>query len=88
MCTGQEKRWSSVMQDDKLPPALYKKSLRDRNSPMCTLKQDGYGARRVKARKYTCFLTLANTTALHACAWGEEKKRRGYGASKRAVGHQ
>jgi hypothetical protein len=34
------------------------------------------------------FLTLANTTALHACTGGEEKKRRGYGASRRDVGHQ
>ncbi len=83
----QEKRWSSMMQDEKLPPAVCKNYLRDRNRPMCTLSQNCYGARRIKARKYTCFLTLANTTALHACARGEEKKRRGYGASRRSAGH-
>jgi hypothetical protein len=68
--------------------AVFEKGVRDRNSPMCTLSQNCYGAWRVKARKYTCFLTLANTTASHECARGEEKKRRGYGASRRSVGHQ
>jgi hypothetical protein len=52
MCTGrreeasrlrseQEKRWSSAMQDDKLPPDIYEKGLRDRDNPMCTLSQHG-----------------------------------------------
>ena len=63
------------MQDDKLPGTFATTNLRDHDSPKCTLGQNGCGARRVKARKYTCFLTLANNTALHACAWGEEKKR-------------
>jgi hypothetical protein len=54
------------MQDDKLPPAVFEKGLRDRNSPICTLRQNGYGARRVKARKYSCFLPLAQITVLHA----------------------
>jgi hypothetical protein len=76
------------MQDDKLPPAVCEQKMRDRNSPMCTLSQNGYVARRVKERKYTCLLTLANTTALHACAWGEEKKHRGYGVSRKSHGHQ
>ena len=71
-----------------LHAAVLEKGLRDRNSPMCTLSQNCDGARRVKARRYTCFLTLSNTTALHACARGKEKKHRGYGASRSSVGHQ
>ena len=32
----QEKCWPSVMQDDKMLPALFEKGLRDRNSPIRT----------------------------------------------------
>jgi hypothetical protein len=39
------------MQDEKLPPVVFAKGLRDRNSPIYTFSQNGYGARRVKARK-------------------------------------
>jgi hypothetical protein len=59
------------MQDDNLPPAVFAKGLRDHNSPIYTFSQNGYGARRVKASKYICFLTLAEIIALHECAWCE-----------------
>jgi hypothetical protein len=52
------------MQDDKLPPDIFENGLRDRNSPMCTLSQHGYGAQRAKARKYTCLLPVDKITAL------------------------
>jgi hypothetical protein len=83
-----EKRRSSVTQDDKLPPAVFAEGLRDRNCPIYTFSQNCYGARRVKARKYICFLTLAEITALHPRARGEEKKCRGYAASRKSVAHQ
>jgi hypothetical protein len=54
------------MQDDKLPPAVFEKGLRGHNCPIYTFSQNGYGARRVKARTYTCFLPLAQITVLHA----------------------
>jgi hypothetical protein len=76
MCTGrreevsrlraeQKKRWLSVMQDDKLPPAVFEKGLRGRNSPICTLTQNGYGDQRANAWKHICFLVLDKITALH-----------------------
>jgi hypothetical protein len=84
----QEKRRSSVMQDEKLPPAVFAKGLRDRNCPIYTFSQNCYGARSIKARKYICCLTLAQITPLHACARGEERKRRGNGRNRRSIGHQ
>jgi hypothetical protein len=61
----QEKRWSSVMQYDSLTLAVFDKGLRDRNSPICTWKQNGYGDMRAKARKYTCLLPFNKIAALH-----------------------
>jgi hypothetical protein len=60
----QEKRRSSGKQDETLPPAVFEKGLRDRNSPMCALIQHGYGGQTAKARKYTCLLPLAKIRAL------------------------
>jgi hypothetical protein len=53
------------MQDDKLPPAVFEKGLRDRNSPMCTLSRNGYGDQRANAWNHICFLDLDKITALH-----------------------
>jgi hypothetical protein len=85
LCGEQEKCWPSVMQDDKMLPAVLEKGLRDLNSPMCTLSQNGYGDRRVKARKCTCCLPLDKITAVHV--HGASRRIR-YGASRRSVGHQ
>ena len=41
---GQEKHRSSVMQDENLPPFVFAKGLRDRNSPTYTFSQNGYCA--------------------------------------------
>jgi hypothetical protein len=49
------------MQDGKLPQAVFTKGLRDRNCPIYTFSQTGSGALRVKARKYVCFLTVAQS---------------------------
>jgi hypothetical protein len=76
MCTGrreeasrlwgeQEKCWSSVMQYDSLTLAVFEKGLRDRNSPTCTWRQNGYGDQRATARKYSCLLPLNKIAALH-----------------------
>jgi hypothetical protein len=48
---AHEKHRSSVMQDEKLPPAVFAKGLCERNIPIYTFSQNGYGVRRVKARK-------------------------------------
>jgi hypothetical protein len=61
----QEKSGPTVVQDDKTLLAVFEKGLLDRNSPICTLSQNGYGDRPVKARKCTCCLPLDNITALH-----------------------
>jgi hypothetical protein len=81
----QEKSGPSVVQDDKTLLAVFEKGLRDRNSPICTLSQNGYGDRRVKARKCSCCLPLDKITALHVHG---ASRRSGYGASRRSVGHQ
>ena len=78
MCTGrreevsrlraeQKKRWSSGMQDDKLPPAVFEKNMRDRNSPICTLSHNGYDVKSANSWKHTCFLALDKITAAHVC---------------------
>jgi hypothetical protein len=59
-------------------PAVLEKGLRDLNSPMYTLSQNGYGDRRVKARKCTCCLPLDKITALHV---QRASRRIGFGAS-------
>jgi hypothetical protein len=38
--------------------AVFEKCLRDRNSPIYVLSQNGYGDRRVKARRWTCCVPL------------------------------
>ena len=38
--------------------AVFDKGLRDHNSPICTLSQNGYGDQRAKARKYMRLLTF------------------------------
>jgi hypothetical protein len=81
----QEKRGPRVVQDDKTLLAVFDKGLRERNSPICTLSQNGYGDRWDKARKCTCCLPLDKITALHVHG---ESRRSGYGASRRSVGHQ
>jgi hypothetical protein len=53
------------MQYDRLTLAVFEKGLLDRNSPICTLSQTGYGDQRAKARKYTCLLALNKNAALH-----------------------
>jgi hypothetical protein len=73
------------VQDDKTLQAVFEKCLRDRNSPIGTLSQNGYGDRRVKARQCTCCLPLDTITALHVHG---ASRRSGYGASRRSVGHQ
>jgi hypothetical protein len=47
--SAREKRRSSVMQDENLPPAVFAKGLREGNNPIYTFSQNRYGARRVKA---------------------------------------
>ena len=81
----QEKSGPPVVQDDKTLLAVFEKRLRDCNSPICTLSQNGYGDRRVKARKCTCCLPLDKITALHEHG---ASRRSGDGASRRSVGHQ
>jgi hypothetical protein len=81
----EAKCWPSVMQDDKMLPAVLEKGLRDLNSPMYTLSQNGYGDRRVKARKCTCSLPLDKITALHVHG---ASRRIGYGSGRRSVGHK
>jgi hypothetical protein len=81
----QENSGPSVVQDDKTLLAVFAKGLRDSNSPIYTLSQNGYGDRRVKARKCSCCLPLGKITALHVHG---ASRRSGYGASRRSVGHQ
>ena len=69
----------------KRPLAVFEKCFCVRNSPSCTLSQNGYGDRRVKARKNTCCLPLDMITALHV---HEASRRSGYGSSRRSVGYQ
>ena len=61
----KKKRWSSVMQDDKLPPAVFEKGLPDRISPIRTLSQNGYDDHSANAWKHICFLALDKITAAH-----------------------
>jgi hypothetical protein len=81
----QEKSGPPVVQDDKTLLAVFEKGLRDRNSPSCTLSQNGYGDRRVKARKCTCCVPLDKIPALHVHG---ASRRSGYEASRRSVVHQ
>jgi hypothetical protein len=81
----QEKSGPPVAQDDKTLLAVFEKGLRDRNGLICTLSQNGYGDRPVKARKCTCCLPLDKITALHVHG---ASRRSGYGASRRGVGYQ
>ena len=53
----QEKSGPPVVQDDKTLLAVFENGSRDRNDPICTLSQNGYGDQRAKARKYMCWLT-------------------------------
>ena len=69
----------------KMLLAVLEKGLCDRNSPICTLSQNGYGDLRVKARKCSCFLPLDKITALHVHG---ASRRSGYWASRRTAGHQ
>jgi hypothetical protein len=62
----QGKCWPSIKQDNKMLPAVFEKCLCDRTSPVCTLSQNGYGGRRVKARKCTCFFPLISSK-LYMC---------------------
>jgi hypothetical protein len=62
----QEKSGPSVVQDDKTLLAVFEKGLRDRTSPICSLSQNGYGDRRVKARKCSCCLPLIRSQ-LYMC---------------------
>ena len=82
----QEKSGPQVVQDDKTLLAVFEKRLRDcNNTPTCTLSQNGYGDRRVKARKYTCCLPVDKITALHVHG---ASRGSGYGEIRRSVGHQ
>ena len=74
-----------VAQDDETLLAVFEKGLRDCNSPICTVSQNDYGDRRVKARKRTCCLPLDKITALHAHG---ASRRSGDGASRRSAGRQ
>ena len=65
------------MRDVKLPPAVCEKSLRDHHRPMRTMGQNCNGAGRVKARKYTCYVILANTQLyMHVCTGRREEAPR------------
>ena len=44
--SAREKRLSSVMQDDNLPPAVFEKCLHGRNKPIYTFSQNGFPAGR------------------------------------------
>ena len=81
----QEKSRPTVVQHETTLLAVFEKGLRDCSSPICTLSQNGYGDRRVKALKCSCCLLLDNITALHGHG---ASRRSGYGASRRIVGHQ
>ena len=54
--------------------------MRDRNSPICTWRQNGCGDQRAKARKYTSLLPLNKIAALHV-----HGAFRGYARSRRAL---
>jgi hypothetical protein len=60
------------MQYDRLTLAVFEKGLRDRNSPIGTLSQNGYGDQNAKARKYTCLLPFNKIAALHVHGAREE----------------
>ena len=47
--------------------AVLEKCLRDRNSPIWALSQNGYGDRRVKARRCTCCVPLEKITGAGEC---------------------
>jgi hypothetical protein len=54
------------MQDNKLPPGVFEKGLRDRNHPICTLSQNGYADQRANAWSTSAFWPLKKSQ-LYMC---------------------
>jgi hypothetical protein len=43
--------------------------LRDRNSPTCTLSQNGYGTKRTSQKEYRLFCDTSPLSTAQTCRW-------------------
>jgi hypothetical protein len=57
-----------------MPPAVFEKGLCDRATTICTLSQNGYSDRRVKARRCTWLFFVPLIRSQLSRAQGEEEK--------------